>query len=256
MSARTAANSELSVRQVDTVRHCNARRVANKHRVVPAHGALEFETRRSFGMCFSERLMRVGLPSKGHGEKGAERRSTQQAINLDVTAGETALHWGDMAWPLGSGKRARRSKRGSIPPHSTTSPTAALRYTARSAVSRAAERGEPEGIPASASTHPERGLSALQARSQSHAAGTVREPTRDHLRALVGWPHTKRHAAEGTALRSPGAAGLPRPRQASRLLRSGSDLSFARATGLLYSLSCRAVSFFAPHKSLPLRTTV
>lgn len=35
---------------------------------------------------------------------------------------------------------------------------------------------------------PERGLSALQARSQSHAAGTVREPTRVHLRALVGWP--------------------------------------------------------------------
>ncbi len=45
-------------------------------------------------------------------------------------------------------------------------------------------------VPANGPTQytPERGLSALQARSQSHAAGTVREPTRVHQRALVGWP--------------------------------------------------------------------
>lgn len=159
----------------------------------------------------------------------------------------------------------------------TTSPTAALRHTARSAVSRAAERGEPEGIPASASTmgasdaylpngrsEPKPmalarrkyrsghkpmtvGQTVLEARSEGMWAGILlREASGHHgcccqTPPLAPLPPTTRHAAEGTVLRSPGAAGLPRPRRASRLLRSGSDPSFAQVTGLLYSVlvSCK-----------------
>ncbi len=54
---------------------------------------------------------------------------------------------------------------------------------------RCAAGRDKAALPSPASTHHESGLSALQARSQGHAAGTAPEPTRIHLRAPVGWPH-------------------------------------------------------------------
>lgn len=54
---------------------------------------------------------------------------------------------------------------------------------------RCAAGRDKSALPSPASIYHESGLSALQARSQGHAAGTAPEPTRIHLRAPVGWPH-------------------------------------------------------------------